>query len=195
MPTPSLFTWVPRCGGTSVWSWICHHGGERIKSRRNIYVFPDLNVIAVMHWYSDVWRKRVDYHGKKRFVFGFCRDTYTRLESIAAYRGWASLEQFVKRLNGGYCVPMPKYDAGMNFAAPQSRWLAIDGTLAVDFLGEQERLDEDFARLRETLGWPDHPLGHENARARTFSDGWTEDMRKMVQSMYREDFELLGGKA
>jgi len=188
MPMPSLFVMVPRTGNTSIWTWLCSHGGEPIELGPNRYRFPLLDCVTTMHWPAKTWRRLA----KGRFVFGFCRDTYTRLESIAAYRGYSSLARFVKHIRQGCIVPMLKYGPKMNFAAPQATWLAWEKTLAVDFLGEQERLDQDFARLCVTLGWPERKLPHKNHRPRTFSDGWTDEMRRVVQSVYREDFLLLG---
>jgi len=142
-----------------------------------------------MHWQSNVWPRWIDYGGQRRVTFGFCRDTFSRIESIASYKGWTSLGSFVRFLREGNRVQMPKYHPRMSMADPQSRWLVHDENV-VDLLGCQEHLETCFAKLCVQLGWRWRRLGRENAREPTYFDDWTDGLRDVVQSLYRDDDRL-----
>ena len=138
-------------------------------------------------------------YARDYFKFAFVRNPYSRLFSIYKdfnKRGshiWDSeikskntFESFILDLEGsGYS----KYI----HLQPQFYYVRFQNQIGVDFLGKYENLNEDFKKVETILGLPPKELIHIRVSGnRPLKPNYTDEMKKVVQRVYAEDFERFG---
>lgn len=67
------------------------------------------------------------------------------------------------------------------------------GRMIVDFVGRVETIDDDFARVCETIGLPPLRLPHRNrSRHRNYRGYYTNETRELVARAFTQDIEMFG---
>ena len=76
---------------------------------------------------------------------------------------------------------------------PQVEWLRDDeGKISIDFIGKFESINEDFEKIRRTIGL-DAELPHLNASRRaSYQSYYDDETRETVATWFREDIEFFG---
>ncbi|TFY85076.1 sulfotransferase [Pseudomonas kairouanensis] len=183
-----VFIHVPKCAGSSVCSalldgrWPGH---------------------LPYYWYEQQFPR----HCARSFKFAFVRDPLERAYSAYAYlrnntmgerdlqaqalvAHYRDFDHFVS----GWLHP-DNLRRQLHFA-PQTDFLVDHmGQMAMDFLGRQESLQQDFQHLCERLG-VDTSLPHLNVslerRSEPVRDFCTLRTRRLVRRAYQRDYEVLG---
>lgn len=183
-----LFIHVPKCAGSSVCTalfdgWRPGH--------------------LPLYWYEQQYPEEF----AASFKFAFVRDPLERAYSAYAFLRGNTLgrrDEAAQKLVSHYrdfddfvgrWLHPETIHRQMHFA-PQMDFLTDStGHLALDFIGHQEHLDRDFARVCEHLGQA-APLPHVNGSqqrhampAREFCSIRT---RRLVRRVYHRDYEMLG---
>ena len=132
------------------------------------------------------------------FKFGFVRDPYDRLFSSyinLKYDGHAWATALKQKANFREFIMGFEHSEYSNYIhlRPQSESLAINGNLGVDFLGRFENLIDDFKKIEEIIGYPHKELSQIRSSSKGIEPKFYDDqMRKVVQKVYAEDFERFG---
>lgn len=140
------------------------------------------------------------------FKFCFVRNPYSRLVSAYNYLkedtqspidryfqqkvlvDYSNFEDFVKR---GLMVP--EVLSYIHFV-PQVEFMKnMNGRVSMDFIGKVESLSDDYKYVSHKLGMSDSSLKFINSSKSVDIDTYyDEEMKKVVQNIYSEDFQLLG---
>jgi len=76
---------------------------------------------------------------------------------------------------------------------PQYDFLSVDGKLQMDFIGKQECMEEDFARLKLLLNMPEATLKHVNTSSHNhFKSYYNDRTWDIVSKVYLWDIQSLG---
>ena len=149
--------------------------------------------LARPHLPEAVWRTY--------FKFAFVRDPYDRFVSAcammnkgnAAYAGHetAVMKYTLTSLRGAVSAASFRK---LMLAQPQAGLLVDEsGRIGVDFVGRYEDIQESFAQVCRRIGIPPQPLPVVNAAShRPYREYYDDELRRLVTSFYRRDFELLG---
>ncbi|MCS3512896.1 sulfotransferase family protein [Pseudomonas grimontii] len=183
-----VFIHVPKCAGSSVCSALLE---GRWPGHLPYY------------WYE----QQFPQHCERSFKFAFVRDpleraysayTYLRgnpmgardLQAQALVSSFRDFDHFI----AGWLHP-DTLRRQLHFA-PQTDFLVDHmGQMAMDFLGRQESLQQDFQHLCERLGVDSSlphlnvSLGRRNEPVRDFCNSRT---RRLVRRAYQRDYEVLG---
>jgi hypothetical protein len=137
------------------------------------------------------WRRRTAEE-RRYFVFSAVRNPFDRLVSA-----WRYLESTKRRTLLEVLMDPPR--EGHDFrhlTRPQVALLRDPetGRLVTDDLIRYERLDEDFARIRETLGLAQAPLPALNRgeRQRDYHFYFDDRTRALAAELFREDLDAFG---
>lgn len=154
------------------------------------------------------------YDWDKFYKFAFVRNPYTRFVSAvtAHYMGRSKQAETTKKCDltreGFYRFIVNNFKKIKNLGDPPGEWIHLipqykfihvyrnqdkglgwEGNL-LDFVGRYENLKADWKVVANKLGF-NKPLPH--IRKNTFQDYeklWSDNARKIVYDLYREDFEL-----
>ncbi|MGH9160599.1 MAG: sulfotransferase family 2 domain-containing protein [Vicinamibacteraceae bacterium] len=148
----------------------------------------------------------------KYFKFTFVRNPYTRLVSAyeflrtGGHSAWASNQHIRDELLSEY-PDFPNFvlrglTPGRHWTEPhfrpQHEFLELDGKLVMDFVGHIERIAEDFVHVCDRLAIQAE-LGRINeareARASLGTYYADDAVKRRVQDLYAQDFELFGYSA
>lgn len=136
-------------------------------------------------------------HWDEYFKFGFVRHPYSHFLSVYLYfkkyntidakdfKSYAAMQH-----DTGYSSL-----AGWGFKGLYDRISDPDGNVIVDFVGRFENMENDWSHVAEKIGLPDLKLTHINQSADQgpdLDDFYTDSERRIVQDLYRKDFEMLG---
>ena len=113
------------------------------------------------------------------------KDDPARWPAIVAFRETTSFSGFIRH-------PALSAAAGMQ---PQADFLCDDdGRILVDVVGRFERLDEDMATVRQSLGLPPGALSRINSSRPTSreSDEISADDKKFLGQLFEKDYSLFG---
>jgi len=136
------------------------------------------------------------------FKFAFVRNPWDRLVSTYTFlrkggickadRRWANrhrelLADFERFVREGVASRRIRRELHLR---PQHEWVCVNGSVAVDFVGRFERMEEDFAAVCERLG-VSAALPHHNASARRdYRTYYSDATARLVGEIYRRDAEL-----
>ncbi|WP_238991300.1 sulfotransferase family 2 domain-containing protein [Rariglobus hedericola] len=130
------------------------------------------------------------------FTFGFVRHPYTHFLSVYLY---LKKHKVVTLDFASYTAQQKETGysslADWNFKGLYDRISDADGNIIVDFVGRFENLAEDWSYVAAKIGLPGLQLHHINQTVGSemrLSDYYTPVERKIVQDLYRQDFEMLG---
>lgn len=182
-----LFIHVPKCAGSSLCAALFGSGRPGH---------------LPLYWYEQQFPEEY----ANSFKFSFVRDPLERAYSAYAYlRGnpLAKRDMAAHRLVSQYrdfddfvgrWLSAENLHKQLHFV-PQSDFLCDSlGHLALDFIGRQEHLEEDFRMLRARLNL-DVQLPHLNAsqtRPSSARDLCSTRTRRLVRRAYQRDYQLLG---
>lgn len=186
-----IFIHVPKCAGTSV--------SKALFADEAAWHLP-------LTWYESA---HPEFY-RRAFKFAFVRDPLER--AYSAYR-YLSRDRGVKRdrpamemvqrysdfdsfIKGWLC---PENALRQIHFAPQ--WLFLCnhlGDVSVDFVGRQERIDEDFRAvceqlgIRATLGRDNVSSGPKDGPAPSVQKYCSDQARRIILETYRRDYQLFG---
>lgn len=142
------------------------------------------------------------------FKFTFVRNPYTRLVSAyeflraGGHPAWPSNREFRDHVLSEYVdfqdfvlrwlKPNPRWPQHFR---PQHKFLEVGGKLVMDFVGRVERIEEDFATVRQRLGVQAQlRRANETHHNRPpLARYYTSDaVQRRIQDVYAKDFELFG---
>jgi chondroitin 4-sulfotransferase 11 len=135
-------------------------------------------------------------HWDEYFTFGFVRHPYSHFLSVYLYlkkhkvitsdfKAYAAQQK-----DTGYSSL-----AGWDFKGLYDRLSDPDGNIIVNFVGRFENMTQDWAYVADKIGLPDLALLHINQTLgpeMRVEDFYTEVERRIVQDLYRKDFEMFG---
>jgi len=184
----AFFVHIPRTGGTSVEQVL------RPLTNKDP-LFGHTTAVEYQMMFPEKW--------EKYFSFGFVRNPWDRLASTFFYvqrshRSSFFVKNFVLPHRddlSGFVTKVvrdnPTAIFMMEHFRPQFTYLCNpDRSIAVDFVGRFERIDEDWEAVAQELGI-DTPLPHTNHSARShYSEHFTSEAAEIVADVYREDIEL-----
>jgi hypothetical protein len=144
------------------------------------------------------------------FIFGFVRNPFSRLVSAWLYfhQPWIHTVDLADA--GMYVKPYPDFQhfimegvgsgrvMEQRHCRPQASWITDEsGRSVLNFIGSFERLQEDFDRVCQTVGWPRMALEVYNStqrgqHARQYATYYDEGMVQVMVRAYAADFELGG---
>ena len=198
--------WVPKAGGTSVWSALLTDRKRR-RTRHVAHWDRSADVLTFQHCTG---RQVVDALGSKRYEYlicAWCRHPLERLVSIyhaalqdrnPLYRHPSmvcdgSFPAYVDYVCSG-ALPGPETSHGTGYANPQTAWLyGADGKVIPDFVGRHEHFARDWAKLHGLLNVPCPPLPRANASIHGPWREYYDDTRaSLAADYYRHDLERLG---
>ena len=132
-------------------------------------------------------------YNKRAFRFCFCRNPYDRAVSVyLAAKNFervsanASFVEFCRMLTEREVEPNGLYNSkGMSYFNQQVSWIRNDdGTILVDFIGRQENLDADFAKVCGELGI-EATLPSLNRRPHPhYTDYYDAETKSLVEQVY-----------
>lgn len=199
----ALFIHIPRTGGSSVEVSLAIPPTERDPSRKdtkNLFG-PSTHGYLQHYTLSQLIDERLlnEQQRSDYVVFSFVRNPWDRLVSAYFYN-------FALKSKGGekfYTFSdmlelLPNLAAERQHFFPMHRYVCLDDSLAVDFLGRYEQLEEDFQRVCSMLDLSPQKLIHCNASQ--LRKDFCDDYRKLytpaqvdlVASVYEKDIELFG---
>ena len=123
------------------------------------------------------------------FTFCFVRNPWDRAVSLwMNCAGDEKFEGFLKRL---LVKPIPR--RWIIAVAPQSRWMAADGKVQVDYAAQFENYDEEIAYLVGTLELPTRKMAHlrRTERDPDYKRYYSQEALDLVNRIYQADIELL----
>ncbi|MBM7789594.1 hypothetical protein JOD67_006274 [Tenggerimyces flavus] len=130
------------------------------------------------------------------YKFAFVRNPWARAYSWyrnvmrdAAHRVWLAVDSSEMTFR----TFLLRY-LGYESLAPQLKWITNqDGEILVDFVGRYERLEADFAHVRDALGLADRPLSRlVIGDGSNYLDQFTPELVDLVAEFYAEEVELFG---
>ena len=106
-------------------------------------------------------------------------------------------EMVDKEKDGSYFVFDDKNRRSINtHFKEQHKFVLIDGSMAINFLGRYENINEDFKTLCELINVKYKPLEKVNvtAKKKHYSTYYNEEQMKLVGEIYKADIELFNYK-
>lgn len=143
------------------------------------------------------------------FKFTFVRNPYTRLVSAyeflrsGGHPAWRNNQRFRDEVLSEYANfedfvlrwLKPRKQWREPHFRPQHEFVELGGRLVMDFVGRVERIDDDFATVRDRLGIQAQleRLNPTKEKHGTLGDHYANDaVVRRVQDVYAKDFELFG---
>ena len=158
--------------------------GERLYPSRFTFAFVRNPWDRLVSCYRDKIRGEVrDFTGFAPSGVAYCLDRFDVFFANMPF------DDFVRAV-----VSIPDAEADEHFRSQADFVTNSRGSVAVDFVGRFEKLDEDFSTVARRIGLGTRdPLPHlQAAPARGFAGFYTEETAAMVHERYRRDAELFG---
>ena len=207
---PTLFIWIPRTAGTSIWGAIENNN----RSTQRVGVAPDrifdslvehttfqhchVSALISEGMFLESWLE-------DRFTFAFVRNPWARLVSVYHHLkqgrpdqkravGSLSFSQFVGVVCAGDIPPVGRQSRdGLSYANPQVDWLRDSkGNWLPDFVGRVEAIKKGWRHVKEATGLKG-TIGRSNrSNHRPYQDYYNRDTRELVARRFAEEIELWG---
>ena len=180
-----IFIHIPKTGGSSIES-IFH---PSIITKTGI-----CKDIPNKHYTLDSLLKNKEIELSKFFSFSFIRNPWDKILSHYLFfikggfdhRG--SFFNFVKY----YCDTNHKGWKNNDFL-PQFNYLSLDNSLAIDFIGKFENLQEDFDVVCDKIGVARKQLPYTNkTQHKHYTEYYDDETREIVAQKYAKDIEYFG---
>ena len=198
----SLFIWIPKNAGTSVYTMLQRNGLVKLTTPRAVRLFfRDSGRVTFGHMgvsslveHGFISKEFVD----RAFKFAISRDPYARAASL--YRvyskimvNWhepASFTEFFTIIADGFYDRVGPYDRrALSQCNPQVEWLR--GAWP-DKIYKVENLSEFSADIADRWGIAAPDVLHTNWTARDEPPNLERKEKSLVEQIYAEDFERLG---
>lgn len=208
-----LFLWIPRTGGTSIWSVLegpqRGHHSQRCRNRpfdpaKTLTTFQHTGIGSLLddgtiapEWLGQQWTFAFVRHPAARLVSVYHHLRQGRADQRQHVAGM-DFRQFAERACDGDIPPVGRESAiGIGYANRQTDWLwlEVDGgkrQWLPDYVGRMEDLPNSFGPVQETLGIRGVPPRTNTSRHdgwRTYYDGPLLDK---VRRRYAEEIDLFG---
>ena len=143
-------------------------------------------------------KKRLDYIDDY-FVFAFVRNPWDRMVSQWNYmNSFANSGRYLEYKK--YCTKMlESIDTFSQFleskyvVGPCLGWVQHQNSVAVDYVGKMETMQQDFDIICDKTGIPKQQLPHKNkTNHKHYTEYYDHETRKIVAERYAKDIELFG---
>jgi hypothetical protein len=195
-----IFVHIPKTAGTTITSSLeafCEI--LPMEDRTSPYYFHKTATETHEYFVSQNWNYS-DY-----FKFAFVRNPWDRTVSLYHY-----LNKRYKRLlerdalhEDTYCKQIANINSFNDFIGnidkfiPSSyeKYYMVNGTIAVNFIGKLENLQEDFNIVCDKIGIPQQKLPHKNSTKHNhYSEYYDDATKQIVAEKYAKDIEYFGYK-
>lgn len=200
----SLFIWIPKNAGTSVYEMLRAHGLVKLHTTRTVRLcFHNSGRVTFGHMavQSLVGLGLVSGDFVDRaFKFAFSRDPYARAASLYRYlldtdvlRNWheqPTFSEFLRLIADGLYDRIGAYNArGLSQCNPQVEWLR---DLNADKIYRVEDLAAFTADISERWNIPKARIAHSNQSSRNHSAELSREEKALIRQIYAEDFDRFG---
>lgn len=194
-----IFFAVPKTGTHSVRQALRAHLAEDDLEQVGLFVqkrFPYPGLSDVKHGHISAQQIRPiigDATFKAYHKFAFVRNPYDRFISYCAFVSRGT-NHFSADPRGFMRLMLSKPPLGHLLFRPQYEFLVgAQGMLAMDFVGRNESMQQDYDTVAAQLNLPTSVLGRANTSShRPFLDYYDAELFKAVSVIYRRDFEIFG---
>jgi hypothetical protein len=198
----SIFIWIPKNGGTSVYTVLQKSGLVKLNTTRSIrlcfhnsgrvtFGHMDIGALVELDLISPDFVRG-------SFKFAFSRDPYTRAVSLYQYlcetivlENWhriPTFRDFLRILADGYYDRVGAYNQrGLSQCNPQVEWLRFAWP---DKVYKIENMDEFSADIKERWGISPDSFPHLNQSRDNQIELEAED-KALIEKIYAEDFDSL----
>jgi hypothetical protein len=199
----SIFIWIPKNAGTSVYTMLRPHGLVKLTTTRTIrfsfhnsgrVTFGHISIASLMDL-GIVSRSFVE----GAFKFAFARDPFARAVSLYRYLSgnillnWheqPTFREFLRLIADGYYDGIGAYNSlGLSQCNPQIEWIRATGA---DKIYKVEDLGEFITDISDRWGLAPGQLPHTNRSDRAVSAELTRDEKSLIKQIYAEDFDRFG---
>jgi hypothetical protein len=198
----SIFIWIPKNAGTSVYTMLHANGLVKLNTPSAVKLFRNSGRVTFGHMSicsligtGDVSREFVD----GAFKFALTRDPYARAVSIyrvycrkrmANWHHKPSFREFLQLIADGYYDRIGLYNSS-HFTAcnPQVEWLR--GAWP-DKLYRMENLDEFVTDISKRWGISQPDVVHANRTTNEVQLELGPEEKALIEHIYAEDFEAFG---
>lgn len=196
----SIFIWIPKNAGTSVYAMLRQNGLVKMKSPRAVRLyfgnggrvtFGHISIASLID-HGLISREFVS----RAFKFAFARDPYARAVSLFTYlsgpvlMNWReppSFREFLQILADGHYDRVGLYNSrGLSHCNPQVEWLRDAWP---DKVYKVEELSEFVADIRDRWGISQRDIPHLNRSNGNREVELTREEKALIEQIYAEDFE------
>lgn len=202
----ALFFWIPKTGGTSIYSVLSNYGCQKILKPTHFHKFNNKGVVTFGHVnVSDLLDTNViesDFFSRA-FKFTFVRNPYDRFVSLYFYflktgklSNKCSFKDFAEYIYINGIEPIGMYNVkGYSQCQPQLEWITNSkGEIIVDFIGKFESLNVDFSVIKHNLDIEGF-LPHKNKTSHNhYREYYDDETIEYVSGIYKEDIEYFNYK-
>lgn len=200
----SIFIWIPKNAGTSVYTMLSQHGLVKLKTTRSIRLcFRNSGRVTFGHMavqsLVELGLVSSDFVDRA-FKFALVRDPYARavslyrfLSSIAILRNWnrpPTFREFLEIIANGHFDRIGPYnDLGLSQCNPQVAWLR---DTPPDRIYKVEDLPEFIGDIEDRWKIPAGGMPHLNQSNPARQVALERQDEALIERIYAEDFEVLG---
>ena len=180
-----IYIWIPKTAGTSFWRSITkkHPNFRRDLNGKSKFFFGTYGHVYIKHIFS-----KEELNSVKKICV--CRNPYDRFVSLYFYSKKSkfidqslSLRDFAKKVCVEKIDPIGKYNVSkLSYCNPQNHWIKDIDDVKVYRFENIDKLFSDYKIKNIKLNTSNHKHYLEY-----FKD---EDILKMVNDFYKEDFEI-----
>jgi chondroitin 4-sulfotransferase 11 len=177
----TIFIHVPKTAGTSI---------KTSLGMKTSGTLMHKSATESSHLYSQEWNKY--------FTFSFVRNPWDRVVSIFFYYQTQRQRHKLPDNFNAFCSDLEVNldilgHPGLKYT--QKKYISIDNQIAVDYVGKVENLQNDFNIICERLGIEHRILPHiRKTNHKHYSEYYSEENRKKVAEVFREDIETFSYK-
>ena len=208
MINPSLYIWIPKCAGSSIYNRL--HKSIGMQKILNLkYISQTSRVkhktfghISVNHLIRANYVSQNDID--RMFKFSFVRNPWDRLLSLWIYHQKIKRNQAHKLSFKEYAGLATQEDARIglynnrHFSQADLMYNHLyddENKPLVNFVGRFENLQEDFNLVCDKIGIPRHELPHSNkTQHKHYAEYYDDKTRSIVGEKYAKDIEHFGYK-
>lgn len=200
----SIFIWIPKNAGTSVYTMLRPHGLVKLTTTRAIRMcFQDSGRVTFGHMSTaslvDLGLISRDFV-QRAFKFAFSRDPYARAVSLYGYlletkvlQNWhqqPTFRDFLEIIADGHYDRIGPYNSlGLSQCSPQVDWLRVTGA---DKIYRVEDLEGFLADISDRWGLARGELPHENRSDKAAHVELRREEKSLIKQIYAEDFDRFG---
>lgn len=184
----SVFVHVPRTGGTSVEQILRPHTTKNP-------IFGHTTAVEFQMMFPEEW--------ENYYSFGYVRNPWDRLASSFFYMQRSHRESFfVKNFVLPYRLDLSSFIMNVVRDSPSSIFMIehlrpqfhylcnTDRSLAVDFVGRFESINEDWKIIADKIGL-EESLPHTNhSNRKHYSKHYTSEAAEVIAQVYKDDIEI-----
>ena len=207
----SVFIWIPKSAGTSIYQVLARHGCQRLKRADLVKdCFPNKGIVTFVH---QDYAKLVEAgyvsttFDQKSFKYCFSRNPYSRAVSLFFYMkkekripSELTFLEFCQLIsvaevpdiglkNVSGITHVDSYSVvGLSMCRPQARWIE---NVDIDYIGRLETIAHDLNQVLSRLGLSQlKSLPKKNTTKHdSFRKYYCQESKLIVEDFYSQDFE------